>query len=201
MTVLFNEQPLVNLAVRGNSLRRIFTIPEHAVQFGENRVRLHFRKEGDAEVPTASLERMEVGTLEQIRAGASAGVVLETLYSSGWRGDRFLGETAGWPSISCGRAPRAAGVVGRGVGSLGMRASGDRRRGSAPRVLLAVGAARLGGQVSEIDVAGYSGVPTSALDPQVSGHVGVPRTRGRARCAASCTRPLGARRPSPPSAA
>jgi hypothetical protein len=163
VTVLWNEQPIVNLPLAEAWERRTISIPVLAMRPGENQLRLHFRGlapwgEG---VAAAAVESVEVGTREAIVAGPVdvGGYFVEPTpggsVTLGLRSDSALAFYLAPP-----RRARLRMEV-RGRGSLRVRAStdADHREGRRPTELHQEPLRETGHRV-EVDLAGYAGEPT-----------------------------------------
>lgn len=160
MTVLWNEEAVVNLRVDETWRRRTITIPSRLLAAGENRLRVHFRTEDDT-TPTAWIEQVELGSVASIKETPSTASIVDATMNR---------EGAATLSLAPGGAlgyylvpPRRGRLViaAAGEGSMEVVASTDRdhQEGRLPRVL-SQRALKKTGEVTEVDLSGYGGVPT-----------------------------------------
>lgn len=157
VTVLWNEQPLANLAVGEAWERRTFSLPAAAVRPGENRLRLHFARAAGGGKPTAAVQRVEIGPRSAIVAGAPTQIAGYKV-SAGEELDASLNMAPGTSMVHYVLAPRRGRLRIDAVGELAVLVStdADHREGRAPAELFA-GPVGPGG--SDLDLSGWGGQP------------------------------------------
>ena len=164
VTVLWNEQPVVNLRVSDERFeRRTVSIPTDAVRPGENQLRLHFRdlgNHGERVGVSAAVASVEVGRRLDIAQGApEAGAYELTRGHGGVSGVRLPGGSGLTYYLIPPRRGRLR-FEAAGSGGLSIRVSTDEdhRRGNAPDELWQR-AIRPTGQSVDVDLSGYADVP------------------------------------------